>query len=282
MQVKKEGEEVGRVPLADMSVLLWSSLGSSISSRLISALLDNNVMIVFCGENFHPKGMIWPMENHHEHAGRVELQNTVSLPLQKRLWQQIVTAKIKAQGEALKHFGLSDEGLTALAERVSSGDKDFFEAQAARRYWPALMGPGFHRDRKAGGINAMLNYGYAVLRASTARAVSACGLHPTFGLHHSNDHNPFRLVDDLMEPFRPVVDCQVRKLSDSGQNEVTTPVKEKLAGILKMDFQSSRGKTPLFNSLLWMVQSLVNSFQSKNAGLELPSPLLPMTWTKIE
>ena len=83
MQVKKEGEEVGRVPLADMSVLLWSSLGSSISSRLISALLDNNVMIVFCGENFHPKGMIWPMENHHEHAGRVELQNTVSLPLQK-------------------------------------------------------------------------------------------------------------------------------------------------------------------------------------------------------
>jgi len=282
MQVKKDSEEVGRVPLADMSVLLWSSLGSSISSRLISALLDNNVMIVFCGENFHPKGMIWPMEGHHAHAGRLELQTAVSLPLQKRLWQQIVMAKIRAQGSALKHFSLSDKGLTALSERVSSGDKEHLEAQAARRYWPALMGPGFHRDRQAGGINAMLNYGYAVLRAATARAVSACGLHPAFGLHHRNDLNPFRLVDDLMEPFRPMVDCQVRKLSDAGMNEVDTPVKEKLAGILKMDFQSSRGKTPLFNCLLWLAQSLVNSFQSKETQLELPLSVLPVVWTKEE
>lgn len=280
MLVKKDGVEVGRVPLADMSVLLWSSLGSSISSRLVSALLDHNIIVVFCGENFHPKGFLWPMEGHHEHAGRVELQSSVSLPLKKRLWQQIVAAKIMAQSETLKRFDRSDEGLSALAKKVVSGDKDNLESQAARRYWPALMGPTFHRDRKAGGINAMLNYGYAVLRASTARAVSACGLHPAFGIHHRNDLNPFRLVDDLMEPFRPTVDCQVRKLFDAGQNEVDTHVKEKLVEILKMDFQSTRGITPLFNVLLWTAQSLVSSFRSKSARLELPLSVLPVAWTK--
>ena len=51
-----------------------------------------------------------------------------------------------------------------------------------------------------------LNYGYAVLRNAIIRAAIMAGFQPAFGIHHDNYLNAFDLADDLIEPWRPMVD----------------------------------------------------------------------------
>lgn len=114
-----------------------------------------------------------------------------------------------------------------------------------------MFGPEFRRQYGADGANALLNYGYAILRSGAARAVMAAGLHPSFALAHINRGNAFGLVDDMMEPFRPQVDLMVKELIDQGYKEVTSEAKRELAGVLIMDMMSERGATPV----LWSVWS---------------------------
>ena len=141
-----------------------------------------------------------------------------------------------AQAEALDRIGASSARLRKLADSVRSGDPDNCEAQAAQAYWPAFMGKDFRRDRTAGGVNALLNYGYAVLRAATARAVAGAGLHPSLSIHHQSRGEALRLADDLMEPFRPAVDLVARQLRDEGLTELNAAAKAELAGVLHLDY----------------------------------------------
>lgn len=277
MVVNKEKEERGRVPLADIDILMLTSQGNSLSTNLINALLEQNAMIVFCGHNFQPVGMVWPTVPHHLHPLRLQLQIDASVPLKKRLWQSLVQSKIRCQAEVLNFFNKSDQDLVSLAKQVGSGDPQNCEAQAARRYWTALMGKEFRRNPKTEGINSLLNYGYAVLRSATARALAGSGLHPSLGVHHHNQSNSFCLADDLMEPFRPLVDWTVKQLADEEQLEMVPDVKKQLAGILKMDIDTPRGHSPVSNCLLKLSQSLVKSFTDRKPELELPCSIIPLT-----
>ena len=156
--------------------------------------------------------------------------------------------------------------------RVKSGDPDNVEAQAARRYWHMLFGSDFRRDRFGDMPNPLLNYGYTVLRAAVARAVVAAGLHPSLGIHHHNRANPMCLVDDLMEPFRPLVDYAVACLVRSGCEEMTAEAKRALAGILTVDMNADRGVSPLQTCLERAAQSLAQSFEDKTPSLTFPGP----------
>ncbi len=276
MIVKKDHEERGRVPLADIEVLLLTSEGNSLSTNLVNALLEQNAMIVFCGRNFQPAGLVWPTAPHHHHHHRLQLQIGATQPFKKRLWQHIVQSKISCQAKVLEQFSEAGPMLSSLARRVGSGDPQNCEAQAARRYWPALFGKDFRRDTDAEGINSFLNYGYAIVRSATARAIAASGLHLSLGIHHHNQSNTFCLADDLMEPFRPLVDCTVKQLADEGKIEMTPEVKQSLAGILKFDLPSSRGASSLSNCLLRLAQSLVTSLENKKPCLDLPKTVIPL------
>jgi CRISPR-associated protein Cas1 len=156
--------------------------------------------------------MMLPLDAHHVQTERHRAQGEASAPTRKRIWQRLIAAKIAQQADVLVHFTGHHGGLLPLSKRVRSGDPDNLEAQAAQRYWPSLFGRDFRRDRDADGINALLNYGYAVMRAAIARAVVASGLIPSLGVFHSNRSNPFCLADDLLEPYRPYVDWRVRLL----------------------------------------------------------------------
>lgn len=281
MVVQKEKEEKGRVPLADIEVLMLTSQGNSLSTNLVNALLEQNTMIVFCGHNFQPTGLVWPSSPHHQHFQRLQLQMEASLPLKKRLWQQLVQAKIACQTEVLGYFNSADPEMESLVRRVASGDPQNCEAQAARRYWPRLMGKEFRRDPKLDGVNSLLNYGYAVLRSATARALASSGLHLALGIHHHNPSNAFCLADDLMEPFRPLVDWTVRQLDEEGATEMTPEVKKNLAAILKMDMESTRGNSPVSNCLIRLAQSMVRSFENRKPELDLPKPILPVAAEEI-
>ncbi|MCH8244220.1 MAG: type II CRISPR-associated endonuclease Cas1, partial [Planctomycetes bacterium] len=165
-------------------------------------------------------------------------------PCSKRIWRQIVRAKIRAQADLLGPDHEKYRKLLNLENEVRSGDPSNVEAQAARRYWPLLLGPDFRRDRGLPGVNALLNYGYTVLRAGTSRAVVAAGLHPSLGVHHRTRTDPFCLASDLMEPFRPLVDLAASRLADAGVDDVTPEAKTVLAAVLSADLQTSRGTTP--------------------------------------
>ena len=268
--VSKDGVDDGRVPLDDIGVLLCNARGLTYSNDLMAELARRGASVVLCGDNYLPTAWIWPLEGHHVQALRMRCQLEASLPLRKRLWQALVKAKIIQQGIVLELMGVSGAEVEELARRVKSGDPDNAEAQAARRYWPRLFGSAFRRDRFGPMPNPLLNYGYTVLRAAVARAVVSAGLHPSLGIHHSNRNNSMCLVDDLMEPFRPMVDYSVAELVSHQREEMTIDVKRDLAEVLVMDLATERGTTPLQTCLERAAQSLAQSFETGKPALILP------------
>ena len=161
-----------------------------------------------------------------------------------------------------------------MAARVRSGDPGNLEAQAAQRYLPLLFGAGFRRDREAAGANALLNYGYTVLRAATARAIVGAGLHPSLSLHHRSKGDALRLADDLMEPFRPTVDLTAKTLLLDGVDELDTQAKRRLALILHADFATDEGVTPLSTVLSRLAGSLAQVFLGERKSPILPIPIM--------
>jgi CRISPR-associated protein Cas1 len=194
-------------------------------------------------------------------------------PLSKQLWRRLIVAKIRWQAAVLTANGRSAGAFDLLARRVGSGDPDNVEAQAARRYWPLLMGESFRRDRDAPGTNGMLNYGYAILRSLCARAVVGAGLHPSVGVHHANRGNAFALADDLIEPFRPLADALTVRLLARGIDSVTPEAKRAFAGMIALDLPGENGTTTVAGAATRAAQTLAGCFQSGRAGdLVLPPP----------
>lgn len=282
LTVSTKGEEVGRVPLDDIGVLLAHAHGLTYSNNLMIELAQRGAAVVLCGPNHMPVAWLWPIDGHHVQSLRMRQQLEAGTPLRKRLWQVLVRAKLEQQRAVLERLGKPDGAFDLLSRKVKSGDPDNIEAQAARRYWPLLMGDDFRRDRSAGGANAMLNYGYTVLRAGVARAVTSAGLHPSVGLHHSNRNNPMCLVDDLMEPFRPIVDYIVSRLIAAGKEEVNPETKAVLAQILAFDMATDQGTTPVSTCVERLAFSLAQSYETGKPSLTLPRTLLPLEMPGFE
>lgn len=271
-----ERKELGQIPLDDIAALIANAHGLSYTNNLLVALLQRGAPFVLCGANHNAVGMLLPIEGNFEQAKRIEAQIAASLPTHKRLWAAVVRAKLEQQAAALEAAGAPSAPLSALSTKVKSGDPENLEAQGARRYWTLLFGSAFRRDQNGGGVNALLNYGYTVLRAATARAVVAAGLHPSIGLHHSHDNNAMRLVDDVMEPFRPVVDLKVWQLQRNGEDEVTPESKRALVRTLYEDMQTTAGATPVLVCMQRLAVSLAQVYLGERAKLDLPLPGLPI------
>ena len=274
--VSEKGEEVGKVPLDDIAAVVANAHGLTYSNNVLIELSGRGIPIILCGPNHMPAAIVWPVDAHHLQTGRMNDQISANLPLKKRLWAQLVRTKILAQAATLAAVGASHTGFYLLSRKVRSGDPDNVEAEAARRYWPLLFGPEFRRDKGGDAINGLLNYGYAVLRAGIARAVMAAGLHPGFGLMHSSRSNPMVLIDDLMEPFRPVVDREVWRLVQNGAREVERDTKAALAKIMVMDLPTGIGLSPLMTCAERLAQSLARAYAGEGDSLDLPLPALPL------
>lgn len=271
--VSEDRAEVGRVPLDDVAAVVVHAHGVTWSTNLIVALAERGAIMLLCGSNHAPVAVCMPLDGHHAQNGRMRAQWEAGRPLAKQLWRRIVIAKIRWQAAVLEANGQSASAFDLLARRVGSGDPDNVEAQAARRYWPLLMGDDFRRDRDAAGANAMLNYGYAILRSMCARAVVAAGLHPSIGVHHANRGNAFALADDLIEPFRPLADALTLRLLARGIDGVTPEAKRAFAGMIALDLPGENGTTTVSGAAIRAAQTLAASFQSGRAtDLVLPPP----------
>ena len=255
-QLVIETEAVRSAPIEDISAVVVESRQTTITTAALAALAQNGVVLYWCDEKHLPCGISLPFAQHSRQLGVLRKQMALTEPAKKRLWQQIVTAKIKNQAECLALCGKTDEAkfLYSRAKAVTSGDKDNLEASAAAYYFPALFGAGYTR-RSDDTRNAALNYAYAILRGYMARCLTVYGFLPYLGLHHDSELNQFNLADDLMEPFRPVADLYVAA-NVAEDAALTTQLKGHLVNLLNVDSLSGTQHHSVAYAMERLVQSM--------------------------
>jgi len=269
-------------PVSGVNTLLLAHPQVTLTQAVLSRLAEAGAMVVTIDHHYLPVAMTLPLQVHSLQTERLATQIELKPVIRKRLWTQIVQAKIRAQGSLLKELRGSDEGLIATAARVHSGDPENLEAQVARRYWGLIFGDSKFRrgaDPLESGPdqNRHLDYGYTVLRASVARAVCAAGLHPSIGLRHHNRYDPFCLAADLMEPFRPIIDRRVAAwIAHNSPSAPFDAIQKKwLIEAVTMRYWVNREERALSDILFRVASSLVNVMTGNEEKLDLPETLLP-------
>ena len=244
-------EKLLQLPAEDLGLLILDNQRCNITVPALAGISANGGVVVVSDDAHLPASILLPISAHSETVHRIRDQANAAKPLVKRLWKQVVTAKLRAQAKTLPVDSAAHRKLIKLAGGVLSGDSSNREAQGARLYWShwARQFPGFSRDFESGGINALLNYGYSVLRACTARALVGSGFCTAIGLHHHNRSNPFCLADDMMEPLRPLVDRRVWQLALRGETLISPDVKRELLGLLLEPVKMNNQRIPLMDSL---------------------------------
>lgn len=279
-QLVIQTDDTYTLPVEDLAAILLESRQSVITVAALSFLGQRGCAVYICDEKHLPCSVLTPYYQHSRTTDVIRTQFDASEPLKKRLWQAIVIAKIRNQAHCLRFVDANDtaDALDSMAAHVRSGDPDNLEATAARRYFPALFGSSFLRSSESG-CNAALNYGYAILRGSIARHIASYGFLPVLGLHHRSSLNAFNLADDLIEPFRPVVDLLVRSLEEPDA-PLTREKKQKLFGVLQLDITSGNQQHSVDYAIERLVQSLSRSLSDKSVQLTLPqlSPLRQHTY----
>lgn len=261
---------LGEIPLDSICAIFATGHGITFSQSLMSALCENSIPLIIIGPNYTPVGIMTPLVGQTRQMAVQQIQINTSRPLEKQLWKTIVQEKIRNQSRTLDLFNL-DNKIKNLASMVQSGDINNIEGIAARMYFPALFGQDFLRIHTIAGINSFLNYGYAILRGAVSRLVVSAGLNPSYGIQHHNQLNPFCLVDDLMEPYRPIIDAIVYKIFngiDDQTRELTPDDKQKLAGVLDTEIKTRSGTSPLINIIQRDIWNFVHSLSDKKNKMD--------------
>ncbi len=276
LHIAQEGppEREHSLPLEDMAFIVLESRQVNLSSALLSSCAEQGVMVLFCDEKHLPCGALLPYNQHYRQGETAKAQIGLSLPRQKRLWQEIICHKIRNQATCLHRLGRGNESVrkvAILAQKVKSGDSGNVEAQAARLYW-SIYSKNFSREAEAEDrLNSMLNYGYAVVRSSLAAELSALGFITCLGLRHCSMQNAYNLADDLIEPWRPFVDIlTMRRFMDAPQEEFSLADRQTMCGILHDNVLFEDGEQQLLASLRRQAAMLKNWTLGKRNSLEYP------------
>lgn len=279
MVVSEQGQEIGRVPLDQIGCLIINAHGITYSNNLIIRLAEYNAIIIACGQNHLPISVIIPIEGHYMQSKILLAQAQMKQSKKDALWKDIVKAKIIQQAYVLEAIGEQQEQLLNLAKQVKNGDPENIEGRAAYLYFKSLFGFGFKRERnqkdlsKVGIENSLLNYGYTIIRSAMIRSIIASGLHPSIGLHHCNQFDSMQLADDLMEPFRPIVDYTVFQMIKSGIQEIDTFSKKRLVNILSIPMKSKKGQVEISYLMNMLANSLSSGILNENIKLNIPKAL---------
>ncbi len=264
-------EPIAKIAMDDIHALILSANQIQFSKNIMVECAERNIIMVICGYNYLPTALVIPHNGHFNATAMLENQIALTKPLKNRLWQGIVQQKIKNQAHIVqKNHGpiASYLKLMALVERVESADKTNQEAVAARLYWPALMGATFKREQDGTDIiNIACNYGYAILRATVARALVGNGFNTALGLFHHNKLNPFCLVDDIMEPYRPIIDFFVvqnaPQWAQTGATKLTPAIKQQLVKCMQFELQNTQGLVPAYIAIQRAIEIMAHTYKTK-------------------
>ena len=267
-----EQEQTAFVPFEDIAVIMLNHREITLTHPVLSACGEYGISLFATGDTHHPSGVFLPFLPHSRATRWLRLQLDLPRPVAKQTWAAIVRRKIANQAACLKLATTEDtDRLESYVRRVRSGDSENLEGQAAAFYFTKLFDKNFQRSQECW-INAALNYGYAVLRGAIARTLVAHGLLPSIGLHHASEQNAFNLADDLIEPFRPLVDLHVVKRRARDDAELQPSDKAELVGLLNVDLAMPRGTMSALNAIEQAVESLARIYDGGADGLlELPT-----------
>lgn len=267
-----EQTETAFVPFEDIAVIVLNHREITLTHPVLSACGEYGISLFATGDTHHPSGVFLPFLPHSRATRWLRLQLDLPRPIAKQSWAAIVRKKIANQAACLRLAGRNGaDRLESYARRVRSGDSDNLEGQAAAFYFTQLFGKDFHRNQ-AHFTNATLDYGYAVLRGAIARGLVAHGLMPSLGLFHASEQNAFNLADDVIEPFRPLVDLFASKRVTPVDDELRPEDKVELVGLLNMDVGMPRGKMSVLSAIEQAIESLARVYDGGNETLlELPS-----------
>ena len=261
-------------PIEDIGVVILDHKRITITSGALEALLENNCAVITCDSKNMPVGLLLPLYGNTTQNERFRQQLDASVPLMKQLWQQTVKSKIENQAAVLKECaGEEIKCMKVWASEVKSGDPTNLEARAAAYYWKYLFPiKGFTRDREGVPPNNLLNYGYAILRATVARGLVVSGLLPTLGIHHHNRYNAYCLADDIMEPYRPYVDRLVFSIVEQGTDctQLTKEIKAQLLTIPTLETTIAGKRSPLMIAVGQTTASLNKCFSGELRKISYP------------
>ncbi|PVX49994.1 CRISPR-associated protein Cas1 [Balneicella halophila] len=264
-------EEKGRASIEDIALLVLDHNRITISSPLLEKLMEHTVAVVVCNKEHLPNGLMLPLDGHSEMTEHWRHQLTASVPLQKQLWKQTVIAKIRNQKKLLDKYQLPSSVMDNYSNEVQSGDIGNMEGKAANHYWKYLF-DDFRRERYGEYPNNLLNFGYAILRSIVARALVSSGLLPAIGIFHSNKYNSYCLADDIMEPYRPLVDALVVEWYQSYPTfkELSKEAKFHLLQLPKLDTIIEGKKRPLLVAITTTTASLYKCFTGERRLISYP------------
>lgn len=259
------------IPIEDIGFLVLEHPEIYISISSLAKLSEQNVAVIFCDAKHMPSSMLLNLNSHYIQQEIFVNQIKASEPLKKKLWQQTVQTKIKHQTILLQRHNKPYKVLDFHRSKVLSGDTDNREGAAAAHYWKHLFDFNFKRERYGDYPNLFLNYGYIILRAAVARALAGSGLLCTLGIHHHNKYNAFCLADDIMEPYRPLVDAKVIEIMRTyTENELTVEIKAALLSVLTQTVYFKKTKSPLMVGLSKTSASLQQCFQGERKKINYP------------
>jgi CRISP-associated protein Cas1 len=286
---------IAHIALDDLDGLLVTGHGIWLSANLLARLAELGINVVFSNQRYRPVAILLGVDNNCLQGQRMIAQHDASLTLNKRLWQDIVQTKLSFQASLLQaHQQQQANQIKILIKNVKSGDPSNLEAQGAKYYWQGLMRehlPDFRREQSANDlINICLNYGYTVLRIAVAKQILASGLHTGWGIHHCHPNNTMPLADDLMEPFRVMVDAKVYALCKQGyismnnsevdQNSsaeqsvvfstLSPEIKKALVDVIYTDILIQGEHKPFMNYLQMLSNSLVKVYMGDAKCLSFP------------
>lgn len=271
VSTKEAPTEQHTIPIEDIGLVMIENQQITITMPLMNALVDAGVAVVLCDAKEMPHAMVQNMDSNNLQGECLRNQIAMGEVVKKQLWKQIIEAKIKNQAALLEKIHGNGDVLKVHYSNVKSGDSENREGIAARVYFSKLFGDDFFRDRNSPGINALLNYGYTILRAATARALVSAGLTPSLGIFHHNRSNAFPLADDLMEAFRPFVDEAVYHLCEQGVLELNKDAKFELISVLSCDTHYTKVTRPLQIGLSITMASFAKCVSGEQKKLSLPT-----------
>jgi len=267
-------------PIEDIRTVMIESRAVSITAYALSELSLAGVCVFFCDEKHLPCALLQGFGQYTRRKQQLSLQINASKPLVKRIWQNITVTKIKNQAKSLelcKPEKSDYKTLLVLSNEVRSGDPDNLEGQAAAFYFKALFGSTFARSRESI-YNIALNYGYSIIRGYICRIIADYGFEPSLGIHHMSQVNQFNLADDLIEPYRPIVDVWIWNNINPDENELAREEKAELTNLLNYEVISGGEK----HSLAYSIERLVHSFERVLQGNENPDELLLPTFSELK
>lgn len=277
-----EQEQTACVPFEDIAVIVLNHREITLTHPVLSACGEYGISLFATGDTHHPSGVFLPFLPHSRATRWLRLQLDLPRPVAKQTWAAIVRKKITNQAACLRLAGRDGaDRLDSYARRVRSGDSDNLEGQAAAFYFTQLFGKDFRRDQ-ARFANAALDYGYAVLRGTIARGLVAHGLMPSIGLFHASEQNAFNLADDVIEPFRPLVDLFVYKMTPQPDDELHPEGKVALVGLLNIDVGMPRGKMSALSAIEHMIESLARIYDGGSESLLEPPTLIGLEQHRLE